>query len=69
MSVHVSVDLSGLNRMLSGRSLRRARNVLANNVNIVTSMTVQMILIARGCNSLNSPLRQSNAKQLADKKI
>ena len=30
MSVHVSVDLSGLNRMLSGRSLRHARNVLAN---------------------------------------
>lgn len=30
MSVHVNVDLSGLNSMLSGRSLRRARHVLAN---------------------------------------
>lgn len=30
MSVQVSVNLDGLNNMLSGRSLRRARHVLAN---------------------------------------
>lgn len=29
MSIHVSVDLSGLNSILSGHSLRRARAVLA----------------------------------------
>lgn len=30
MSIHVSVDLNGLNNMLSARSLNRARTVLAN---------------------------------------
>lgn len=30
MSVHVSVDLNGLNTMLSGQSLAKARYVLAN---------------------------------------